>query len=792
MDQSMLATASPERLELLLKVLKESRLLTEAEAKKNEEIRRAKETDLEIERLRRGGAVPPRNADKPSTSADSGADAPGGSTEAPVAEPPLSSSSSYPHYPPGPARPFTFGFQTHGATSLTIPVSVSTSLFPSAPNMPATPFSFPPSSSAPLASVGNPDPPPPNAPFPAPPPTEPFSWLAELLGTTTVLPNPSAHSTTSSSYGDGSPAPERARPPSSTGFSSPGMATPKFPFDFGLVLPTRGSADDADEERTTQSPSLPPPPTFPTLAAAAQASAAAAATRRHGTRPIGHIDDDDLPPINLSKQSRRRRCRCYACDAPLCLLIFHGPDDALDIATPNRPNATELLDTRVLCAACYRVEVAGAGESGPTGTAALGWAGAEEDEATALPETAGGLLKAKTRKRRAKRLCRDSVMACEACSRRIGFGGVRVVEVGVGVGREEREEWVEPGFSVEPVYFCTQCGGGGAFRTGKWRPRQLFDHGRRTCSLPHKRMGDLLHFQVLTFRCPFLPLEDDHGRLLPSSTFNPEPVIERRDDIVMARVLAAFTGGNYPSSLELLRRKRKEIMALYRLNGFINVATAQVMADQPHLATWDKLVRRLDAGGRELDMLTLGGCVRPGTAEPLGPGDVRRHVCTVDALRTFKPPKRGRGDHPAEETEVLLSGFMFCQWDVKRRHVCWLHSTFLLREHDLDDPRAHSAAALAALVNRINREARVEKLAPPRHLWVLLYRSYFESGNPVVAAMQKLGMGLLGEYCRKWGLREEELKEGLEDFVFGKEMRERNVVMIMRWEDLKAPGIEAA
>ncbi|KAJ3109493.1 hypothetical protein HDU97_005150 [Phlyctochytrium planicorne] len=37
--------------------------------------------------------------------------------------------------------------------------------------------------------------------------------------------------------------------------------------------------------------------------------------------------------------------------------------------------------------------------------------------------------------------------------------------------------------------FCTECGGGGRFRTGKWRPQELFSFGRKTCSLSHIRIG---------------------------------------------------------------------------------------------------------------------------------------------------------------------------------------------------------------------------------------------------------------------------------------------------------------
>ncbi|KAJ3014217.1 UNVERIFIED_CONTAM: hypothetical protein HDU68_000383 [Siphonaria sp. JEL0065] len=37
--------------------------------------------------------------------------------------------------------------------------------------------------------------------------------------------------------------------------------------------------------------------------------------------------------------------------------------------------------------------------------------------------------------------------------------------------------------------FCSECGGGGKQRTGKYRPRGLFPLNRKTCSLPHIRIG---------------------------------------------------------------------------------------------------------------------------------------------------------------------------------------------------------------------------------------------------------------------------------------------------------------
>lgn len=45
--------------------------------------------------------------------------------------------------------------------------------------------------------------------------------------------------------------------------------------------------------------------------------------------------------------------------------------------------------------------------------------------------------------------------------------------------------------------FCSQCGGG-SIRTGKYRPTELFDNGRKTCSLAHVRLGDYINdFELL-------------------------------------------------------------------------------------------------------------------------------------------------------------------------------------------------------------------------------------------------------------------------------------------------------
>ncbi|KAJ8325839.1 hypothetical protein QVD99_001561 [Batrachochytrium dendrobatidis] len=68
----------------------------------------------------------------------------------------------------------------------------------------------------------------------------------------------------------------------------------------------------------------------------------------------------------------------------------------------------------------------------------------------------------------------------------------------------------KPEYVCKPCFdtymFCSECGGGGKQRTGKWRPKELFEAARRTCSLPHVRVGNAqIHYQVLVTGNELLP-----------------------------------------------------------------------------------------------------------------------------------------------------------------------------------------------------------------------------------------------------------------------------------------------
>ncbi|KAJ3201930.1 hypothetical protein HDU67_000973, partial [Dinochytrium kinnereticum] len=97
---------------------------------------------------------------------------------------------------------------------------------------------------------------------------------------------------------------------------------------------------------------------------------------------------------------------------------------------------------------------------------------------------------------------------CYACGVQVGFGGVRCAVVGEGGGEEEEGGWVETAFGVEVVCadceshfsFCTNCGGGGTWRSGKWRPKQLFQPAKQNCTLSHTRVGNHASFRYIVYK----------------------------------------------------------------------------------------------------------------------------------------------------------------------------------------------------------------------------------------------------------------------------------------------------
>ncbi|KAI8849794.1 hypothetical protein BC829DRAFT_176187 [Chytridium lagenaria] len=303
MDQAMLASASPERLEILLQVLRESRLLTEAEAKKNEEIRRAKEIDYAIEQLKRG--VPAQPAPSiPLHSSQHGGLMPSVPSPAPShAATALSNSLSTPSQPmasftatANPTPFTTIPNSHHPHHSIDQHLSYTTHQHQYLPthqnvyihhqhNIPLLPLLATPkiNTSSPLLSG-------------VPKDAETFSWLSDLLASSSTAATTREESNDVDSSVDG-----------------PSF----FPTDQPNIITTAPSS-------LFSTPSVSP-------------------DIRKTSRPTPVIEPivDDLPTVNLSKQSIRRRAVCTDCTIGLCLLVFHGSES--DLQTSSSSMSTSLV-----------------------------------------------------------------------------------------------------------------------------------------------------------------------------------------------------------------------------------------------------------------------------------------------------------------------------------------------------------------------------------------------------------------------------------------------------------------
>ncbi|RKO90995.1 hypothetical protein BDK51DRAFT_44285 [Blyttiomyces helicus] len=202
---------------------------------------------------------------------------------------------------------------------------------------------------------------------------------------------------------------------------------------------------------------------------------------------------------NKEKTTHQEIVACNSCGKEHVVLILCGPESSL--ASERRVTFT--------CGPC-------------DAAASLNTASLAEPAAAALPAPAAGsaslapatdaLPELKTKpdsgKRKKGPIEHRSDMVCSACNRSAGVGRMQVRNGDPPHGQRRREEWVEPDFDTEVVCsscwtkykFCTTCGGGGMYRSGRWRPRQLFHPGKRNCNLSHERIGAVT-YNFVSHRC---------------------------------------------------------------------------------------------------------------------------------------------------------------------------------------------------------------------------------------------------------------------------------------------------
>ncbi|KAM0790485.1 hypothetical protein ACM66B_003360 [Microbotryomycetes sp. NB124-2] len=220
----------------------------------------------------------------------------------------------------------------------------------------------------------------------------------------------------------------------------------------------------------------------------------------------------------------------------------------------------------------------------------------------------------------------DDVLTCDVCRRDVGTGGLRLVGAAEGENPEVTIEVLCA--HCEARYLrCSDCGGGGGNRgVGRWRAKEMFPEGRRTCGLPHVRIGTL-----------------------NDMTYDVWPI-------------TTIPRAQLPKLIELCRE-------LYTITIYATLAVPDMMESQGALARSFEEVEK-----QAMDSWCM--------FEPLMTDDVegthhtRRYVAlrwSTPTSRKGKKPKNSGGDDSSDDPNQpvplirqgkILAGFILAEWDL--------------------------------------------------------------------------------------------------------------------------------
>ncbi|KAJ3086790.1 hypothetical protein HK102_012457 [Quaeritorhiza haematococci] len=311
---------------------------------------------------------------------------------------------------------------------------------------------------------------------------------------------------------------------------------------------------------------------------------------------------------------------CGACGVSFATFILHGDAeslrnsytvDALCLQCTLQQSPTKIPESVVHQAAAVDSNKAAAGSEGGT---------------------------TKTRKRRRPSEATDRNLECDACKRRVGRGGARLTT--------DTTQWISPSFRIEVVCagcrdkygFCTECGGGGKFRTGKWRPLQLFDPGRRTCQLSHSRIGQ----NPIEFRTFMIPHDVAKNTNIPLTV--------SQDSDTSTHPPSDPDNYRFDTLLQNLRRICVDSL-------FTNVAQPKHMEHVEEYSTCQKILNTAETTWREIESLIRGvGSLAP-------PAHVRRYLSVAFMPMTPAMKKQKRpfscGTSTSTSTSTSNSGEPF-------------------------------------------------------------------------------------------------------------------------------------
>ncbi|KAJ3104517.1 hypothetical protein HDU97_009130 [Phlyctochytrium planicorne] len=449
-----------------------------------------------------------------------------------------------------------------------------------------------------------------------------------------------------------------------------------------------------------------------------------------------------LPSLNLSKTAKAIKFHCDTCNIALGAMIFHLGTEAK--TKKGGLASAENVTIKVTCNDC---------EVFPLNSITSSRRMAERSAAPSKKRKHKGVIGS------------NANINCEACSQRIGFGGAKVLDP---FGRDD--EASEALIRMEPICrncvcnfdYCTQCGGGGTFRTGKWRPRQLFNTGRKTCNLAHERIGLVSHFQIATYECPTFPVVDESGAITHRN-FDPSPTIFRSN--------SALGHTNDESSkafpLEPLLHRLEEIQADGQSGRWLShVATPARMAF-PSM-TWDMLIENWNSMLPLLDKAILGR-----DPDYRQPADFKRYLAVADGAptssRKLVPLKRKYAHITPGNMEAdaicnpcwNLVGHFFMEWSPSARTLHMMLPAYFGKDSVEDGPRSAFYMMILMMLKRIQEDMTQYNHPSPDHIWTSFTTQDAMAHQRMISQLHHLGFISIEDYWKDCGGARRGLADGL-------------------------------
>ncbi|KEP50687.1 hypothetical protein V565_075170 [Rhizoctonia solani 123E] len=310
---------------------------------------------------------------------------------------------------------------------------------------------------------------------------------------------------------------------------------------------------------------------------------------------------------------------------------------------------------------------------------------------------------------------------CDVCGRTRGRGGIIPKDQGQMIG-----------FAVEVVcktcfqryQRCSDCGGGsGRVMVGKWRCKELFEKGRKTCKLPHARLGGG-EIEIGTW-----PVDElkDHPEF--------EQVFGQCRKLWEDRVLGKL---GIPEFLEHDSDEHSRTYAdlasmLERGYPFEKTLDHKFDENRPHRRYVSFIWQRLRSRREK----------QPSTPTPTrSPSEESSNPSMVLA-----PHVRRTLDFNVEGATVI--SMYLTDWDMRTGTVC-LHTSLAFDTNDIDDK---AVISLGEMIPRMlaerekwNAEHPTEPIPTPRHVW-----NNFQSSSSLLTArwtdlMTKRGFVNIEEY----------------------------------------------